>query len=84
MSEFNIEVNFTDGNLTVSQQAVFADAAERWSEIIVEDLPDVGQIDDLLIDASAPFIDGNGGILGQAGPTAIRRFGSSLPYRGVM
>jgi len=82
-SEFHIEVNFTDGNLTPSQQAIFTTAAARWAEIITGDVPDVGAIDDVRIDASAPVIDGPGGILGQAGPTNLRS-GSSLPYTGIM
>lgn len=81
---FNIEFNFTDENLSVSQKAFFANAAARWSQIIVRGLPDVGGIDDLLIDVSAPSIDGQGGILGQAAPTQFRSDSSSLPYRGFM
>ena len=56
--------------------------------MITGDLPDVnvpgfGLVDDLVIDASAPFIDGSGSILGQAGPTSFRS-GSGLPSRGQM
>jgi hypothetical protein len=40
-------------------------------------------VDDLLIDASAPTIDGVGGILGQSGPDAFRS-GSLLPIHGIM
>lgn len=52
------------------------------------DIPDVfisgiGWVDDLVIEASAPFIDGNGGTLGQAAPTRFRRR-SSLPALGFM
>ena len=54
---------------------------------IVGDLPDVmtsqGLVDDVLIDASAPAIDGPGGILGQASTREIRS-GSFLPAYGVM
>lgn len=87
-SEFNLEVAFIDNTLTASQQAVFIDAAERWEEIIVGDIPDVvvaglGLVDDIVIDASAPIIDGVGGILGQAGPTLVRS-DSFLPARGIM
>ena len=85
---FNIEVQFTDTNLSDSQRAVFTDAANRWSEIIIADIPDVfvagiGTIDDVLIEAGAPDIDGVGGTLGQAGPTRIRS-DSFLPATGVM
>src|SRR4029078_10797344 len=40
-------------------------------------------VDDVLINASAPTIDGPGGILGQAGPDAFRS-GSLLPIHGIM
>ena len=87
-SEFDIEVLFIDDTLTPTQQAVFEEAANRWEEIIIGDVPDVvvqglGLVDDIVIDASAPFIDGSGSILGQAGPTVIRSF-SFLPARGIM
>ncbi|MFP6765405.1 MAG: leishmanolysin-related zinc metalloendopeptidase, partial [Planctomycetaceae bacterium] len=86
-SEYNLEVRFTDGTLSASQQAIFTTAASRWSEIITGDVPDAVvdglTVDDLVIDASAPIIDGAGGILGQAGPTSLRN-GSALPSRGIM
>ena len=87
-SEFNIEVIFTDDSLTASQQAVFDDDAARWEEIITGDLPDVvfpdlGLVDDVVIEASALAIDGVGGTLGQAGPTSIRN-DILLPSRGIM
>lgn len=85
-SEFQIEVRF-NGGLTASQKAAFKTAAARWSEIITGDLqsvqlPNGDVVDDLLIDASGVPIDGEGGILGQAGPTFIRANG--LPAAGVM
>ncbi|TWT41476.1 Proprotein convertase P-domain protein [Thalassoglobus neptunius] len=87
VSEFEIVVRFTDSNLTASQQAIFAEAAARWSEIIIGDLPDaytsIGIVDDIVIDASAPEIDGRGGILGSAGPREVRG-GSLIPSYGVM
>ncbi len=87
-SEYDIEIVFIDNSLTASQQAVFTTAAQRWSEIIVGDVPDVvvagvGLVDDVRIEASAPFIDGPGGTLGQAGPTAFRNT-SLLPAKGMM
>lgn len=71
-------------------QTYFDQAAQRWAQIIVGDLPDVsdrqfGTIDDLLIEASIQSIDGAGGILGQAGATAWRgASGANLAYRGIM
>jgi hypothetical protein len=85
---FTIVVRFPDSSLSPSRQAVFQRAAIRWSEIIVGDLPDVTYngrvIDDLEITATAPYIDGPSGILGQAGPELLRTTGSKLPYTGGM
>ncbi len=82
---FQITLQMT--GLTVAEQAIFQQAANRWSQVITGDLPNAtyhGQVvDDLLISASAPTIDGVGGILGQSGPDAFRA-GSSLPIHGVM
>lgn len=85
-SRFSIDLNFR-GGLTPNQRAVFELARARWAEIITGDLPaanvDGQRIDDVLIDAEGTSIDGRGGILGQAGPTALRP-GSQLPVTGVM
>ena len=84
-SGFNIALSFS--GLTPSQQAIFDQAAARWSQIIVGDLPDVtvnGRlVDDVFITASAVPIDGVSGILGQAGPQTFRS-GSQLPSTGFM
>ena len=73
--------------LTARRETIFQQAADRWAQIIVGDLPDVTYngvaVDDLLIDASAMVIDGQGGILGSAGPDRFRS-GSNLPYHGSM
>ena len=69
-----------------AQKAAFKDAATRWSQIVVGDVPDVTDgniiIDDIRITATAPSIDGRGGVLGQAAPTGFRS-GSSLPLASV-
>ena len=84
---YQLDVRFVDSNLTTSHRQVFQQAAARWSQIITADIPDgtFGGlfVDDLVVDASAPNIDGSGGILGQAGPTHFRS-GSFLPARGIM
>ncbi|HMP08657.1 MAG TPA: SdrD B-like domain-containing protein, partial [Lacipirellulaceae bacterium] len=85
---FNLEVDFPDNTLTPLQQSFFVEAAARWEQIIRGDIPDVfvpgfGDVDDIVISARGPFIDGPGGILGQAGPTVLRT-GSFLPARGIM
>jgi subtilisin-like proprotein convertase family protein len=86
--QFNIDVVFPDNSLTPQQQAIFRDAAHRWEQIIVADIPDVfvlgvGTVDDVVIEARGPFIDGPGAVLGQAGPLAFRT-GSFLPAYGIM
>jgi Leishmanolysin len=74
-SPFTIEVRFL-GGLTQPQMDAFKGAADRWSRMIVGDLPGVlvdGEvIDDVLILAQGAEIDGPGRILGQAGPTHVR------------
>jgi len=73
--------------LTTTEQAIFNQAAARWEQIIVGDLPNATYngrvVDDLLIDASATTIDGVGGTLGQAGPDRFR-IGTLFPYHGSM
>jgi subtilisin-like proprotein convertase family protein len=85
-SPFTIDVRFLRG-LSPAQQAAFANASQRWAQIITGDLPsaiiDGVTIDDVLIEAEGVPIDGPGGILGQAGPTHIRP-GSRLPVKGIM
>lgn len=90
-SAYKIEVRFL-GGLTTAQKNAFKKAADRWSRIIIGDLPSVmvsGEvIDDLLIEAQGVPIDGVNGILGQAGPTNLRpaSAGASafLPAKGIM
>ncbi|MCC7418927.1 MAG: hypothetical protein IT428_01480 [Planctomycetaceae bacterium] len=83
--QFNIAFNFR--GLTESQQEIFRQAADRWSEIIVGDIPDQTYygvfIDDVQINVSAKAIDGAGKVLGQSGPQRFR-YGTSLPLISVM
>jgi hypothetical protein len=73
-SPYTIDVRFL-GGLNATQQAAFTAAADRWTRIIVGDLPSVlvdGEvIDDIVILAQGVAIDGPGQILGQAGPTHL-------------
>ena len=85
---FTIDVRFT-GGLGARQQAAFAAAADRWTRMIVGDLPavvvDGETIDDVLILASGADIDGPGQVLGQAGPTQLRPVSAGLlPAVGQM
>ena len=85
-SNFKIDLRFT-GGLSASQRSVFELAKARWQEIITGDLPavvvDGEEIDDLVIEASGEAIDGEGRVLGQAGPTHVRS-DSQLPCKGIM
>jgi hypothetical protein len=81
------QITLRTSGLTAAQQAVFQQAANRWAQVIIGDLPNANyfgvSVDDVLIDASASAIDGPGGILGQAGPDFFRA-GTDLPIHGVM
>jgi hypothetical protein len=90
-SPFTIEVRFL-GGLTQTQKKAFKTAADRWSRVIVGDLPSVrvdgDVIDDVLILAQGVDIDGPGKILGQAGPTRLRPASAGqfafIPAKGKM
>ena len=90
-SAYKIEVRFVQG-LNAAQKNAFKTAADRWTKVIVGDVPSVtvnGEvIDDLLIIAQGVPIDGPGRILGQAGPTHLRpaNLGANafLPAKGLM
>jgi hypothetical protein len=90
-SPYTIEVRFL-GGLSDTQQAAFSAAADRWTTMIVGDLPavmvDEEVIDDVLILAMGTQIDGPGRILGQAGATHLRPEAAgataNLPAKGIM
>lgn len=97
-SPFQIEVRFV-GGLTSNQKDVFAQAADRWTQVVVGDLETAivhdftGEvvIDDILIDAEGVPIDGVNNVpnvLGEAGPTRLRSdeaaSGAGLPATGHM
>jgi PA domain/Glucodextranase, domain B/Leishmanolysin len=87
-TKFNITLRFVTNNITADQQAVFVDAANRWAEIIKDDLSNIplngpvefnpnaaafeGTVDDVVIDASFVDIDGPSQVLGRAGPRYVR------------
>ena len=90
-SAYKIEVRFL-GGLNAAQKNAFKAAADRWSKVIIGDVPSVmvsGEvIDDLVIEAQGVPIDGVGGVLGQAGPTNLRPASAGanafLPAKGIM
>ena len=88
---FSITIHFL-GGLTPAQQKAFTKAADRWTRVIVGDLPSVViggvRIDDVLIEAEGVRIDGPGEILGEAAPTMLRPRNAGaaafLPAKGIM
>src|SRR5262245_59634859 len=88
---YTIKVRFLRG-LTQTQKEAFKRAADRWTRVIVGDLPPVKigseKIDDILILAQGVHIDGPGKTLGQAGPTDVRPANAGaaafLPAKGIM
>jgi len=74
-SGYTIEVHFL-GGLTDRQKAAFRHAANRWTHVIIGDLPDVivgtETINNLRLTAQGTDIDGPRVILGQAGPDRLR------------
>ncbi len=80
-SGFSIDLVYT-GDTTY--QSYFAQAAARWAEVIVGDVPDIDGIDDLRISIAVGDIDGPGGQLGSGNPTSFRpsTLDWGLPYEG--
>jgi trimeric autotransporter adhesin len=83
VTNFNIDLQFSNDSLSASQRQAFNDAANRWSQVITSDIPDINGIDDLRIDVNVSNIDGVGNTLGSAGPTQGRA-DSLLPFQGEM
>lgn len=81
-SGFQITLNLS-GTVSAAVQAAFTEAVNKWQTYITGDLPDVSGIDDVQIDATIESIDGEGNVLGQSGPTAVRK-GSGIPTKGIM
>lgn len=88
-AQFEITFDFAED---VPQSIINASAAaaQRWTQIIVGDLPNVidptfGEIDDILIQVQMGLLpdfssDGDGNTLANAGPIAWRNGGTGLPY----
>ena len=90
-SGFNITIEFKGTSWTQALHDIFVTTADRLTNLIIGEIPDVtvtGKggsklVDDIYITAELGPIDGAGGILGQAGPTAVRT-SSSLPATAQM
>jgi Tol biopolymer transport system component len=81
-SQFDIDLVFDDSIPEVIRAGVRA-AADRWMDIVIGDLPDVGGIDDVeILVNSAELADA---VLAVAGPDQFRSGeAGNLPYHGVL
>jgi hypothetical protein len=87
---YNITIEFV-GTWTQAYYDIFVASADRLTSLIVGELQDVSVrskgrttvIDDIKITAELGAIDGLYGVLGQAGPTAVRT-SNSLPATATM
>ena len=73
---YDIWIEFKGSDWTFDLQQAFINAADYFTTVITYDIGGGGKyrgktIDDLYISAELKAIDGEGGILGQAGPTAV-------------
>lgn len=90
-ADYNIRVEFKGSGWDATLYQAYVDAVKVIESLIAGDVPDVAvrsrgtliRVDDILITAELKAIDGAGGILGQAGPTALRS-GSDLPATATM
>lgn len=85
--QYNIQINFL-GEWSDDLKSVFIASADYLASIIAEDVEDAvdgagNTYDDLVITADLDAIDGEGGVLGQAGPTGLR-LGTGIPAVGEM
>jgi Leishmanolysin len=92
------KISLALNGMSALDKAVLKKAAKRWSDIIVADVEDVStqnmvpsipgckypsMIDDLHICSEFNSVDGQGGILGYAGPDYVR-LSNGLPIMGSM
>jgi hypothetical protein len=73
---YDIWIEFKGTGWSADLQTAFKQAADYFTTVITEDIGGGGLyrgkiIDDLYVSAELATIDGTGGILGQAGPTAV-------------
>ena len=75
----DIQIQFSDiggggvggSGFSDSQAQAFFDAEATWESLLVDYAEGVTGPDSIVVTASAPAIDGAGGVLGQAGPTTV-------------
>jgi Leishmanolysin len=97
-SAYEITLSLVGSGLTQSDVTTFQNAANRWKQIVVGDVPNINSaglslpftgctapatIDDLLICGKIGPIDGVSNVLGYAGPTWVRS-SSKIPLMGQM
>jgi len=73
---YDIWLDFKGSGWTVELQSAFTAAADYLTTVITDDIGGGGRyrgktIDDIYVTAELATIDGAGGVLGQAGPTAV-------------
>ena len=81
-NDFDIQLDLV-GTFSANQIGILTQAAQRWEQIIVGDVPDVfvpgtGQVDDIVISINNLLLDGGGNTLARAGVNSLRA-GSALP-----
>ena len=81
-NDFDIQLDLV-GTFSANQIGILTQAAQRWEQIIVGDVPDVfvpgtGQVDDIVISVNSLLLDGGGNTLARAGVNSLRA-GSALP-----
>ena len=85
-SLFSIDIVYADNTLNEAQKTLVESAVLRWQQAIIGDLPNVGDIDDMVITVIGAGVDGPGGVLAFAGPRAFRGpqpdGKPGLPYSG--
>ena len=73
---YDIRIDFKGSGWTAELQTAFTTAADYFTTVIKEDIGGGAvlrriYVDDLYVTAELKTIDGTGGVLGQAGPTAV-------------
>lgn len=81
-NDFDIQLDLV-GSFSATQRGALSQAAQRWEQVIVGDLPDVfvpgtGQVDDIVISINSLLLDGGGNTLARTGVNSLRA-GSNLP-----
>ena len=87
-SRFNVTVQYQGSTASSQVQQAINEAVTRIEDVVTGDLPSFNLngrlIDDVLITVRLRFIDGPGGTLAQAAPTAFRSTGAKLPSAGFV